>query len=278
MRCDLHMHSTVSDGSLPVRELVQAVASAGVGVFALTDHDSGDGLVVAREEAQRVGLELVAGMELSTRLDRLELHILGYGFDPEHAGLALKLGEQQAARHARIPSIVERLQKLGLAVTVEDVYRAADGGNPGRPHVARALMNLGIVKSTGEAFERYLGDGGPAQVRKNVPSPAEAIAWIHDAGGKAVWAHPLVRPIQRPGGFEQLARELAAQGLDGIEEVHPSQDPGARKRIRRLCRDLSLAVTGGSDFHGEATPGVSIGSGRGHDEVSSDRLEALLAR
>ena len=272
------MHSTVSDGSLAVPELVQAVASSGVSVFALTDHDSVDGVFVAREEARRAGLELVAGVELSTRVDRLELHILGYGFDPEHPGLVEKLGEQKAARHARIPAIVERLQKLGIAITVDDVYRAADGGNPGRPHVARALLALGVVASTSEAFERYLGDGGPAQVRKNVPSPAEGIAWIRAAGGKAVWAHPLARPIQRPGGFDQLARELAAQGLDGIEEVHPGQDIGARRRIRRVCRELGLAPTGGSDFHGEATPGVSIGKGRGHDEVLTERLEALLAR
>jgi predicted metal-dependent phosphoesterase TrpH len=278
MRCDLHMHSTVSDGSLPVRELVQAVAGAGVSVFALTDHDSVDGLPVAEEEARRVGIELVPGMELSTRLDRMELHILGYGFDPEHAGLAARLAEQQAARHTRIPAIVERLRQLGIAISVDDVYRAADGGNPGRPHVARALVALGVVSSTGEAFERYLGDGGPAQVRKSVPSPVEAIRWIHEAGGKAVWAHPLARPIQRPGGFDLLARELVQAGLDGIEEVHPSQDPGARQRIRRLCRELEVAVTGGSDFHGEASPGVMIGKGRGHDEVPVARLEALLAR
>jgi predicted metal-dependent phosphoesterase TrpH len=278
MRCDLHMHSTLSDGSLSVPELVQAVASAGVAVFALTDHDSVDGVAIAREEGRRLGLELVSGVELSTRLDRMELHILGYGFDPEHAGLAARLEEQKAARHVRIPAIVERLQHLGIAISVDDVYRAADGGNPGRPHVARALLALGVVKSTQEAFERYLGDGGPAQVRKVVPSPGEAIRWIHEAGGKAAWAHPLVRPIQRPGGFDQLARELVQQGLDGLEEVHPAQDPGARKRIRKLCRELDVVPTGGSDFHGEATPGVTLGKGRGHDEVLTTRLEALLAR
>jgi len=143
--------------------------------------------------------------------------------------------------------------------------------------VARALIARGHVQSTDEAFKRFLGDKGPAQIMKSVPTPAEAIRLIHAAGGKAVWAHPLARPIQRPGGFELLLRELAGHGLDGVEEVHPSQEPGARKRIRRLARELSLHVTGGSDFHGDASPGVAIGVGRGHDAVPVSVLDALLA-
>jgi predicted metal-dependent phosphoesterase TrpH len=114
-------------------------------------------------------------------------------------------------------------------------------------------------------------------VRKNVPSPAEAISWIHAAGGKAVWAHPLARPIQRQGGFETLCRELATSGLDGLEEIHPSQDLSVRRKIRQVARELGLRLSGGSDFHGEATPGVSIGTGRGRDRVEVARVEALLA-
>jgi predicted metal-dependent phosphoesterase TrpH len=277
MRCDLHMHSTVSDGSLPVEQLIPAVHASGVGVFALTDHDSVDGLPAARELARSLGLELINGVELSTRHDALELHILGYGFDPEHPLLVEKLIQQKAARHGRLPALVQRLNNLGVAISVEDVYRAAGDSNPGRPHVARALVQLGHVRDTDEAFRRYLGDAAPANVRKLVPSPAEAIGWIHAAGGKAVWAHPLARPIQRQGGFEALVRELALSGLDGLEEVHPAQDLGARRRIRQLARELGLKLTGGSDFHGEATPGVSIGSGRGRDSVDAQRVEALLS-
>ena len=270
------MHSTVSDGSFSVGELVPRVKAAGVSVFALTDHDSVDGLPRAQEEARRLGLKLIHGVELSTRHEQIELHILGYGFDFEHPLLTEKLTQQKAARHGRLPALVKRLNELGLAIEVEDVYRAAGGANPGRPHVARALVALGHVRDTDEAFRRYLGDSRPANVRKSVPSPAEAMAWIHAAGGRAVWAHPLARPIQRPGGFEALLRELKAQGLDGIEEVHPAHDPGARRRIRQLARELELKLTGGSDFHGEATPGVSIGSGRGRDAVDAALAEALL--
>jgi 3',5'-nucleoside bisphosphate phosphatase len=277
MRCDLHMHSTRSDGSFPVAELVAAVEQAGVSVFALTDHDTVDGLAEASELAQKRGLTCISGVEISTRHDKTELHILGYGFDPGHPLLTEKLAEQKAARHGRLPALVARLCELGVEVTLEDVYRVAGDANPGRPHVARALVARGHVRDTEEAFRRYLGDAAPANVRKVVPSPGEAIGWIHAAGGKAVWAHPLARAIQRPGGFDQLSSELKACGLDGFEEIHPSQDIATRRRIRQRARELGMKLTGGSDFHGSASPGVRIGIGRGRDVVELSVLEALFS-
>ena len=277
MRCDLHMHSTKSDGSFPIAELVAAVEAAGVSVFAVTDHDTVDGLPEAGDRARERGLTLISGVEISTRHENTELHILGYGFDAEHPLLREKLGEQRAARHGRLPALVARLRELGVEISLDDVYRAAGDANPGRPHVARALVALGHVRDTDEAFRRYLGDAAPANVRKMVPAPAEAIAWIHAAGGKAVWAHPLARPVQRQGGFDALSRELRESGLDGLEEVHPAHDPGARRRIRQCARDLGFKLTGGSDFHGAASPGVSIGKGRGRDSVELHVLEALFS-
>ena len=281
MLCDLHMHSRCSDGSLEVEELVEAVHAAGVSVFALTDHDTLEGLARAHEAAQKHGIKLVPGVEISTRLGEpgrdQELHILGYGFDPENPALIDALAQQREARRDRIPKIVERLVGMGLAIEVADVYQQAGDATPGRPHVARALVARGHGRDTDEAFRRFLGDGGPAQITKAVPTPRAAIAWIHAAGGKAVWAHPLARPIQRAGGFELLLRELKQAGLDGVEEVHPSQEPHLRRRIRRLARELELKVSGGSDYHGDASPGVSIGKGRGHDAVPVTVIEALLA-
>jgi predicted metal-dependent phosphoesterase TrpH len=277
MRCDLHMHSRCSDGTLEVESLVEALHGAGVSVFSLTDHDTLAGLERAALAAQQHGMRAIPGVEISTRLGQLELHILGYGFDVRHAGLVSALAGQCAARVERIPRIVSKLVELGLALTVEDVYREAGDAAPGRPHVARALVRRGHVRDSDEAFRRYLGDAGPAQIRKSVPEPREAIAWLHAAGGKAVWAHPLARPIQRPGGFELLLRELKAAGLDGVEEIHPGQDAGARRRVRKLARELDLRLTGGSDFHGEASPGVSPGVGRGHDEVPLSVVDALFA-
>lgn len=271
------MHSTVSDGSLSVSELVSAVKASGVSAFALTDHDSVDGMAEAADLAKQCGLWHVTGVEISTRIEGLELHILGYGFDAEDPALLTVLESQKAARHQRIPKLVKRLNDLGVAITVEDVYRAAGISNPGRPHVARALVAAGICVDTEDAFRRFLGDSGPANVRKPVPGPADAIAWIHGAGGKAVWAHPLARPIHRQGGFDTLSRELREAGLDGIEEIHPSQDAATRKRVRRVAAELSLKLTGGSDFHGVSSPGVALGRGRGGDSVALSSLEALLS-
>jgi predicted metal-dependent phosphoesterase TrpH len=271
------MHSTRSDGSLSVADLVAAVRDAGVSVFALTDHDTVAGLAEAKQLADSFGLRLVPGVELSTRFEELELHILGYGFDFEHAGLMRHLQEQREARQNRIPALVERLHTLGVALSVEDVYEVAGSANPGRPHVAKAMVLKGFARDIDDAFRRYLGDSGPANVKKAVPSPREAIAWIHEAGGKAVWAHPLARNLQRTGGLDRLARELRAHGLDGLEEIHPAQDSNSRRRIRKIARELGMHLTGGSDFHGDATPGVTIGRGRGHDEVPVSVIENLLA-
>jgi predicted metal-dependent phosphoesterase TrpH len=261
---------------MDVGPLVEAVRAAGVTHFALTDHDTVAGLAEASATARRLGLHWVAGVELSTRFEALELHILGYGFDPQHPALLEHLEAQRQAREERIPALVTRLNELGVGLTVEDVQAVAGNANPCRPHVAKAMVQRGFARDVDDAFRRYLGDGGPANVRKRVPTPREAIGWIHAAGGKAVWAHPLARNLNRPGGLDRLARELKEQGLDGLEEVHPGQDSSARRRIRKVARELALHVTGGSDFHGEATPGVEIGRGRGRDEVPLGVLEALL--
>jgi predicted metal-dependent phosphoesterase TrpH len=275
MRADLHMHSTVSDGTLSVAELVDAVHAAGVHVFALTDHDCIDGMEEARSRARALGIHHVTGVEISTRVEGAELHILGYGFDPEHQALKEALEQQREARQNRIPRIIERLNGLGIAITVEDVLRVSQAKAIGRPHVARALVELGVCIDTEDAFRRFLGDSAPAQVRKAVPGPEEAIRWIHEASGKAVWAHPLAKPIQRQGGVATLAAELKRAGLDGIEEIHPGQSPTGRKRIRQIAAELGLALTGGSDFHGGTTPSVRLGVGRGGDDVNANVLDAL---
>jgi hypothetical protein len=246
-------------------------------VFALTDHDTVAGLAEAREQAARLGLQLINGVEISARLDGLELHILGYGFNPDHEGMTAALAQQREARRQRIPRILARLSALGIEIQASDVEAAAQGASVGRPHVAQALVARGYVRDTSEAFRRFLADGQPAHLPKSVPTPQEAIGWLHAAGGKAVWAHPLARPISRPGGFDLVATQLRASGLDGIELVHPSQAQGKRTRIRRLAAKLGLVTTGGSDFHGAASPGVMIGQGRGGDSVPASVVDGLLA-
>jgi predicted metal-dependent phosphoesterase TrpH len=268
------MHSTCSDGSLGVQELVRAVHAAGVDVFALTDHDTLEGLDVARLEAQRLGLGWISGVEISTRFAELELHVLGYGFDVENRELDTLLRAQKIARRERIPRIVAKLNEFGVDLSVADVDAVAQGANPGRPHVARALVARGFVRDVEDAFTRYLGEGGSVQLPKPLPTPEVAIAAIHAAGGKAVWAHPLASAIRRSGGLVRIARDLAAQGLDGLEEVHPAHDAGDRKQLRKLARELGLECSGGSDFHGghgAAGPGVTDA------EVPTSFVRALLS-
>jgi predicted metal-dependent phosphoesterase TrpH len=277
MGCDLHLHSDRSDGSLAVRDLVREVARAGVTLFALTDHDTVDGLDEARDEASRLGLVHLNGIEISARLDSLELHILGYGFDPHHPTLGGLLAAAAEQRRARIPRMIGRLQRLGLTISLEEVAALAAGHAPGRPHLAQALVARAYASDADQAFRRFLRQGAAAWVPKTAPQPHQAIGSIHAAGGRAVWAHPLAQAIQRPGGFDRLVRELRAWGLDGLEVVHPAQHPGSRRRLRSMARELRLALTGGSDFHGALTPGIAIGSGRGRDEVPSSWAEALLA-
>lgn len=271
------MHSTHSDGTLSTHALVHAVHAAGVSAFSLTDHDTVAGIAEATSLAAALGLRTLPGIELSTELDGLSVHMLGYAFDPADAGLTEMLARLRHARHARIPRLVARLGELGAPITEAQVMAVAGEGNPGRPHVARALVDAGHCRDLREAFARYLGDGRPAHIRKPVPTPSQAIAAIRAAGGVPVWAHPLARPPARPGGVERLARELAADGLGGLEVIHPAHSPGARRKLRALCNELGLIETGGSDFHGTATPDITLGRGRGQDSVPVAAFEALQA-
>ncbi len=170
--------------------------------------------------------------------------------------------------------MVERLNDLGIPLELEAVQTIAGEGNPGRPHVARALVEAGHCHDIQNAFERYLGDGQPANVEKAAPTPAEAIAMLHDAGGLAVWAHPCVKPIRRPGGLAGVVDELARVDLDGLEVIHPSHGPTQRRRLRRLARQHSLRTTGGSDFH-SPTPDSAFGRGHPGDEVPIELFDAL---
>jgi len=275
--CDLHMHSTVSDGTLGVAELVAAVHAAGVSAFALTDHDSLEGLPQARRSADELGMRTLSGVEISTRARDVEHHILGYGFDPQHAGLCEMLETLQLRRRERLPAIVERLDELGVALDPDSVRRIAGDSNPGRPHVARALVEAGHCRDIDDAFERYLGDGRPAHIRKPVPSAAAAIAMLHEAGGVAVWAHPCVKPITRPGGLAQVVSELVRAGLDGLEVIHPSHGASEQRRLRRLAREHGLLTTGGSDFHGSRGSGQRLGRGREGEGIPLELFEALDA-
>ncbi|MET7294369.1 PHP domain-containing protein [Streptomyces griseoloalbus] len=249
MRIDLHTHSTASDGTDTPAELVRKAAAAGLDVIALTDHDTTRG----HAEALAVlptGLTLVTGAELSCRLDGISMHMLAYLFDPEEPAL---LAERELVRDDRVPraqGMIAKLNTLGVPVTWEQVARIAGDGSVGRPHVATALVELGVVPTVSDAFtQEWLADGGRAHVGKHETDPFEALRLIKNAGGVAVFAHPAASKRGRTVPESAIA-ELAEAGLDGIEVDHMDHDPETRARLRGLAKDLGLLVTGSSDYHG----------------------------
>ncbi|MEU6945904.1 PHP domain-containing protein [Streptomyces sp. NPDC046316] len=249
MRIDLHTHSTASDGTDTPAELVRNAAAAGLDVVALTDHDTTRGYADAIA-ALPEGLTLVTGMELSCRVDGVGLHMLGYLFDPEEPELA---AERELVRDDRVPrarAMVGRLQELGVPVTWEQVARIAGDGSVGRPHVAEAMVELGVVPDVSGAFtQEWLADGGRAYVRKHELDPFEAIRLVKAAGGVTVFAHPAAVKRGEVVPESAIAR-LAEAGLDGIEVDHMDHDEATRARLRGLAKELGLLTTGSSDYHG----------------------------
>lgn len=240
---DLHSHSTASDGSRPPADVMAAAHAAGLTAIALTDHDTVAGIPEARAAAAALGLRLVPGVELSAVEGEVETHLLGLHLSrPEE--IAAGLAALRDMRRQRAIRIVERLNELGVRITFADVEEQAGDGAIGRPHVARALVEEGWATDLRDAFERYLGNGRPAFVPKDRLSMSDAIAMIHRAGGLAVLAHP------GHAGTRERLEALAAQGLDGVEVLHPSHGADDVARLRTLAEFLGLVPSGGSDWHG----------------------------
>ncbi|MGK5551234.1 PHP domain-containing protein [Actinomadura kijaniata] len=249
MRIDLHCHSTVSDGLRTPAEVVRLAADAGVDVLALTDHDTTAGWDAARA-ALPEGMELVPGMELSCRYDGDSLHMLAYWFDPADADLNAELARVRDARVGRARAMVDRLRELGVEITYEQVSRYARGEAVGRPHIARAMVEAGVIAEEKDAFTaEWIAAGGRAHARRYALDPFRAVELVRAAGGVTVLAHPRAGRSGRvlPDG---LIEELAAAGLAGVEVDHYLHDAAARARLRALAGRLGLVPTGSSDFHG----------------------------
>ncbi|MFJ2748965.1 MULTISPECIES: PHP domain-containing protein [unclassified Streptomyces] len=249
MRIDLHAHSTASDGTDTPAELVLAAAGAGLDVVALTDHDTvrGHGEAIA---ALPAGLTLVTGAELSCRLDGVGVHMLAYLFDAAEPEFARERELVRDDRTPRARTMVGKLQDLGVDVTWEQVARIAGDGSVGRPHIATALVELGVVDTVSDAFTPdWLADGGRAYAEKHELDPFEAVRLVKAAGGVTVLAHPAAVKRGRCVSESTLA-ELAGAGLDGIEVDHMDHDTDTRARLRGLAAELGLLTTGSSDYHG----------------------------
>ena len=271
MRIDLHSHSTASDGTQPPADVVRRAIAAGLDVLALTDHDTTEGLAAATE-ALDGRLTLVPGMELSCRRDGMSIHLLVYLADQTHPDLAAELVLIRAARDDRAAAMVARLAELGVPITLAQVEEVAAGGVIGRPHIARALTDLGVIASPADAFTpEWIGAGGRAQVRRHAPDPLHAVHLAKAAGGAAVLAHPKAAKRGRTIPDEWIA-ELAAAGLSGVETDHHDHTTEDRAHLRALATDLNLLITGSSDDHGTLT-----GHRLGQETTSPFAYEQLLS-
>jgi len=254
MRIDLHAHSNASDGTDSPVQLVENAYAAGLDVVALTDHDTVDGHAEAAKAVRSTPRDrpfaLVPGIELSCIVDHVSLHLLGYLFDPTHAELAAEIALLRSDRVRRARAMVDRLVELGAPVSWPQVLRIAGDAAVGRPHVARALVESGVVADVSAAFvPEWIGSTGRAYVEKYSLSPEHAIGLVKAAGGVTVFAHPAASARGRTVDESYIAR-FAAAGLDGIEIDHPDHDEPTRQRLREVAAALGLLATGSSDYHG----------------------------
>jgi predicted metal-dependent phosphoesterase TrpH len=240
---DLHAHSTASDGSRAPREVAQAAKAAGLVALALTDHDTLAGLDEATAAGAAIGVRIIAGVELSAVEGDQETHVLGLHI-AERSALEHRLIEVRDMRVTRAERMVQRLNELGHAVTMEAVLKESAGGAVGRPHVARALIAGGFVLDAREAFDKLIGNGRPAFIGKDRLAMTEAIELIHGAGGIAILAHP------GPHLTRERVAVLVQQGLDGIEVLHPSHSDSIAQHLDALVDEFALVRSGGSDWHG----------------------------
>lgn len=243
---ELHCHTTCSDGSLTPTELVHAAIAAGVQALAITDHDT----VAGWDEAMTAAvdqLEIVPGLELSTVHNERSLHILG--FYPDREKLTPSLKVRIEGRQRRAQKIADKLAALGYPIELPEM---PNNMAPGRPHLASALVDAGHAATHEEAFDRWLGDNGPAYVPYEKFSAIEGIQLLRQCGAVPVWAHPY---LFRGGTVETVLPELMAAGLMGIEAYHPTHSAQQQQRLISLCRQYGLLITGGSDYHGPVKPG-----------------------
>lgn len=280
---DLHVHSTESDGTLTPEEVVRAAGAAGLSAIALTDHDTASGVAKATETAASLGIELIAGIELSTEYPLSgsaggkEVHIVGLFIDPDHPALVEKTREFRECRNLRNEKIVAALQKEGFSITMDGLAAANPDSVITRANIARFLYQTGQIKSVQKAFEKYIGDGCRCYVGRFKVAPMEAVELIHAAGGVAILAHPLLYHL-KPAVLQQLIDDTKQAGLDGIEAVYSTYTAADEQYVKRLARENGLLVSGGSDFHGANKPSIQIGSGRGNLRIPYEILDDLRLR
>ena len=262
---DLHLHTFYSDGTDAPERVVELAHASGLTAIAITDHDNTEAFAIAEPAAQRLGLELIPGIEMSASAEGREVHVLGFFLDFSHPPLVVHLTDQQARRVRRVHEIVQRLSAVGVRIDAQEVLDLAGVGTVGRPHVARVLLKRGYISSLPEAFTKYIGPNNPGFVPGSPIPPAAIIRLILDAGGVPVLAHPVY--LKR----DPLIDEFTREGLAGLEAYHSGHTPEQVRHYEGIADRLHLLKTGGSDYHGESKEGLPVGAVK----VSYELVERL---
>jgi len=269
MAADLHVHTTFSDGEDTPQEVVAKAKEARLKTIAITDHDVVDGIEPAISEGERLSVTVIPGVEFTTELPKKEVHILGYFIDYKRKDFNETLSKIRESRQTRIYRIAEKLKKIGITLDPKKVFAISGSGSAGRPHVARALLEDGIVKSVREAFHKYLSSRGPAYVPHYKLSPTAAVKLVLSCGGIPVFAHPAI------SNCDDIIPDLVAAGLKGIEVYYPSHSERDVKRYLGFAKKMNLLVTGGSDYHGvEFVRDVKLGAISIPDDLVKKLFEA----
>lgn len=268
-RIDLHTHTTASDGQDTPAELVKFAVQQGVSVLGVTDHDTVDALAQVQQHADAVGITLIPGVELSTTVDRAEVHVLGYFVDITDEGFIASLAVQAASRFNRIQRMIEKVQGLGYDINGDAILQQAEFGTIGRPHVARALIAIGAATDVSDAFDRFLKAGRPGYIPRDPFSPEDAVRLLVQHNAIPVLAHPYsTRDI------ESVLKRLVPAGLRGFETYYAEYSPEQHRELRAIADAWQLIPTGGSDYHG-----VGFREGRilGSAPVPQEVAERLFA-
>ena len=275
---DLHCHSTASDGTLPPVEVVRLAKQNGLTALALTDHDTIGGIDAAANEAAKLGIDFIPGIEISCEYPRPgTMHLLGYGIDPHNRTLSELTKTLVAGRAARNVEMIKKFNEIGIPLTMEKVLEQAGDGVVGRPHFAAALVKMGIVSTNAEAFKIYLGGGGRVYTDKERLTAAEAIQMISDAGGVTVLAHPSQLHKENNAQLENTIKDLADHGLAGVEVIHSDHRDSLIDFLETVADKYHLLKTGGSDFHGGNKPHITLGKA-GNRKVPRVYYDELIAR
>lgn len=271
---DLHVHSDKSDGTMTPSQVAAYAAQKGLTAFALTDHDTVSGVAEAASAAVDLGIRLVPGIECSTDYMGKDIHIVGLFIDPGDKALLQRLEMLAEVRLKRNHEMLKKLNEKGISITLEQVAERFQKSILTRAHFARYLAEEGYTSSMADAFDRYLGDHACCFVKKAQQPPRAAIEMLHQAGGVAVLAHPMLYRFSDQN-LDLLVRHLKAHGLDAIEAIYSTHSLAEERKVRALAKRYHLALSGGSDFHGANKKGIDLGCGKGHLRVPEELLTKL---